>query len=669
MSPYPHLFAPLDLGALTLPNRVVMGSMHTGLEEAPDGFGRLAAFYAERAAAGVGLIVTGGIAPNAEGRLYDGAAALTTGEGAESHRLITAAVHAAGGRICLQILHGGRYSQHADAVAPSPLRAPIAPVTPRELSDAEVRATIDDFARCAALALAAGYDGVEVMGSEGYLLNQFLAARTNQRSDDWGGSAEARMRMPVEVVRAVRDRIGPHPLLIYRLSMLDLVEGGQTLDEVRTLARAVERAGASIISTGIGWHESRIPTIATNVPRAAFAPVTAAVRRAVAIPTIAANRINTPEIAEEVLATDADLVSLARPFLADPEFLAKSAAGRPDRINTCIACNQACLDRTFAGLVASCLVNPRACHETVLTLRPTNTERTVAVVGAGPAGLAAATTAAARGFAVTLFEADDEIGGQFRLARQIPGKEEYAQTLRYFANELAVRGVVVRTGVRAALDDLAPFDVILLATGVTPRIPDVPGIDHPSVVTYAQVLGDHAPVGDRVAIMGAGGIGVDIADYLTTPAGAPETVEEFYAHWGIDPTFASPGGLAAPIPERPARLVHLVQRRTSPIGAGLGRTTGWIHRAVLAQRGVNLVRGASYERIDDAGLHLIVDGQPLTLQVDTIVVCAGQEPQRELHDALLAAGKQVHLIGGADEAAELDAVRAIRQATEVAATL
>jgi 2,4-dienoyl-CoA reductase (NADPH2) len=671
MTPYPHLFAPLDLGFVTCKNRVVMGSMHVGLEEAPDGFVRLAAFYAERAAAGVGLIVTGGLAPNAEGRLHASGATLTTPAEAGQHRVVTDAVHAAGGLICLQILHSGRYALHPDAVAPSPLQAPITPFAPRELTDDDVRRTIDDFARCAALARDAGYDGVEIMASEGYLLNQFLAARTNRRTDDWGGSYENRMRMPVEVVRAVREAVGPTSIVIYRLSMLDLVEGGQSQDEVRLLAQAVEDAGATIISTGIGWHESRVPTIATSVPRGAFAGVTAALRAAVTIPVVAANRINTPDVAEAILAAgQADLVSMARPFLADPQLLAKAAAGRPDRINTCIACNQACLDRAFAGLVGSCLVNPRACHETVLTISPVTTPRTVAVVGAGPAGLAAATTAARRGHAVTLFEADDEIGGQFRLARQIPGKEEYGETVRYFASELVDVGVEVRTGARAGLEDLAAFDHVVLATGVTPRVPDVPGIDHPSVVTYQQVLRDHVPVGHRVAIMGAGGIGVDVADYLTAPPGLDSSsIADFYAQWGIDPSYSVPGGLVPPQPEAAARLVHLVQRKASPVGAGLGRTTGWIHRAVLAQRGVKTIRGATYERIDDAGLHLRVDGEPMVLEVDTVVVCTGQEPQRELYEGLLAAGVHVDLVGGADIASELDAERAIRQATEVAAAL
>ena len=670
MEPYPHLFAPLDLGYMTLPNRVVMGSMHTGLEEAPDGFVRLAAFYAERAAAGVGLSVTGGIAPNPEGRLSPAGAVLATEAEAGPHRLVTDAVHSAGGRICLQILHAGRYALHPDAVAPSPLQAPISPFTPRELTSDEVRGTVEDFARCAELARDAGYDGVEIMASEGYLLNQFLTARTNRRTDEWGGSYEARMRMPVETVRAVRARVGPAFLLVYRLSMLDLVEGGQTSEEVRVLAAAVQGAGATIISTGIGWHEARVPTIATTVPRAAFEGVTATLRDVVSVPLVAANRINTPDAAEAILAAGhADLVSMARPFLADPQLLVKAAAGRADRINTCIACNQACLDRAFAGLVGSCLVNPRACHETDLLISPTATPRTVVVVGAGPAGLAAATTAARRGHVVTLFEADDEVGGQFLLARQIPGKEEYAETLRYYRAELAELGVVVRTGVRAGLEDLLAFDRVILATGVTPRVPDVPGIDHPSVVTYQQVLRDHVPVGRRVAIMGAGGIGVDVANYLTAPPGRRQDIAGFCAEWGVDPTFAAPGGLVPPQPRPAARVVHLVQRRATPIGATLGRTTGWIHRAVLAQRGVRTVRGATYERVDDAGLHLSVAGEPVTLSVDTVVLCTGQEPRRDLYDALLVAGIHTTLVGGADVAAELDAERAIRRATEVAAAL
>ena len=669
MTPYPHVFEPLDLGFVTCPNRVVMGSMHTGLEEAPDGFARLAAFYAERAAAGVGLIVTGGIAPNAEGRLSPAGAMLMTAAEAGQHRVVTRAVHDEGALVCLQILHGGRYALHPDCVAPSPLQAPISPFTPRELTDADVHRTIRDFARCARLARDAGYDGVEIMGSEGYLLNEFLASRTNRRTDDWGGRYENRMRMPVEVVRAVRLEVGPDFLIVYRLSMLDLVEDGQSLDEIRTVARAVEAAGASIISTGIGWHESRVPTIAVGVPHGAFVGVTAALRNAVTVPVVAANRVNTPEAAEAILAEGhADLVSMARPFLADPRFLAKAADGQADRINTCIACNQACLDRAFAGLVGSCLVNPRACHETVLTISPATTRRRVAVVGSGPAGLAAATTAARRGLEVTLFEADDEIGGQFRMARQIPGKEDYDQTLRYYANELTDTHVEVRTGTRAHLDDLVGFEHVVLATGVTPRIPGVPGIDHRMVVTYQQVLRDHVPVGQRVAIIGAGGIGVDVADYLTAPPDE-DTVPGFYAHWGIDPTYRVRGGLVEPQPRRGDRTVHLVQRRSSPVGAGLGRTTGWIHRAVLAQRGVGTVRGATYVRVDDGGLHLIVDREPVCLEVDTVVVCAGQEPQRELYEGLAEAGVPVTLVGGADVAAELDAERAIRQATEVAAAL
>jgi 2,4-dienoyl-CoA reductase (NADPH2) len=665
------VFEPLDLGFVTCRNRVVMGSMHLGLEEAADGFPRLAAFYAERASAGVGLIVTGGIAPNAEGRLHPTGATLTAPAQAERHRVITDAVHAEGALVCLQILHGGRYALHPDCVAPSPLQAPISPFTPRELTDADVRRTIDDFARCAQLARNAGYDGVEIMGSEGYLLNEFLARRTNRRDDDWGGPYEHRMRMPVEVVRAVREAVGRDFLILYRLSMLDLVEDGQSPDEVRLLARAVEEAGASIISTGIGWHESRVPTIAAGVPHGAFVGVTAALRDAVTIPLVAANRINTAEAAEAVLAAGhADLVSMARPFLADPQLLSKAAAGRADRINTCIACNQACLDHAFAGRIGSCLVNPRAGHETLLTISVTRAPRRIAVVGAGPAGLAAASTAARRGHQVTLFEADAEIGGQFRMARRIPGKEDYGQTLRYFANELADLAVEVRTGLRARPDDLAGFDHVVLATGVTPRVPDIPGIDHPSVVTYQQVLRDDAAVGERVAVIGAGGIGVDMADFLTRPAGPDEeSVAGFYAQWGIDPTFTARGGLVLPKPRPPRRVVHLVQRRTSPVGAALGRTTGWIRRAVLVQRGVRTVRGATYVRVDDPGLHLTVGGESVLLEVDTVVVCAGQEPQRELYDALRAAGVPVTLVGGADVAVELDAERAIRQATEVAAAL
>ena len=673
MTSYPHLLEPLDLGFVTLPNRVVMGSMHVGLEEAPDGFERMAAFYAERARGGAGLIVTGGIAPNPEGRPLPGGAMLHTPAEADAHRVVTDAVHAAGGRIALQILHFGRYAYHPDLVAPSPLQAPISPFPPHEMTGDDVERTIDDFARCAELARQAGYDGVEIMGSEGYLINEFIAARTNHRTDEWGGEYRARMRFPVEIVRRVRDRVGPDFIIVYRLSMLDLVEGGSTLDEVIELARAVEAAGATMLNSGIGWHEARIPTIATSVPRAAFTWVTRRVRGSVSIPLITSNRINTPEVAERVLSDgDADLVSMARPFLADPDFVAKAAAGRADRINTCIACNQACLDHTFSGLITSCLVNPRACHETLLQIEATPRRRRVAVVGAGPAGLAAATTAAARGHDVVLFEADAVIGGQFNLARQIPGKEEFAETLRYFANRLADTGVEVRLGARVGPADLADggYDAVVVATGVTPRVPEIPGVDHPSVVSYLDVLRDHVPVGPTVAILGAGGIGFDVAEYLTQ-AGPSATLhpELFNAEWGIDPTYTVAGGLTEPMREAPARRVHLLQRKDSKVGAGLGRTTGWIHRATLQRRGVTFVPGVTYDRIDDGGLHITVAGSQRVIEAATIVLCTGQEPMRRLADELVTTGIEVHVIGGADVAAELDAKRAIKQGTEVAAAL
>jgi len=674
MTAYPHLLAPLDLGFTTLPNRVLMGSMHVGLEEAPNGFERMAAFYAERARGGVGLIVTGGIAPNEAGRPLEGGAILASDEQVPNHRLVTEAVHAEGGKICLQILHFGRYAFHADLVGPSSIQAPIAFHAPKAMSGAEIEETIDDFARCAALAQDAGYDGVEIMGSEGYLINEFIAARTNQRSDEWGGSYDNRIRFPVEIVRRVRERVGENFIIIYRLSMLDLVEGGSTLEEVRQLAQAVEAAGATIINTGIGWHEARIPTIATSVPRAGFAWVTKQLMGSVSIPLVATNRINTPEVAEQVLADGAaDMVSMARPFLADADFVAKAAAGQADRINTCIACNQACLDHTFQGLITSCLVNPRACHETVLTIEPVagdQSAKRVAVVGAGPAGLACATTASKRGHQVTLFESDDQIGGQFNLAKQIPGKEEFAETLRYFGRELEETGVEVRLGERATAADLTAYDVVVLATGVTPRIPDVEGVDHPKVVTYLDVLRDKVPVGEKVALMGAGGIGFDVAEYLTQngPSGAVAP-EVFNAEWGIDATYASRGGLAAPTREEPARSVALLQRKESKVGAGLGKTTGWIHRATMAQRKVAMVPGVTYERIDDLGLHAVINGERTVLDVDTVVLCTGQEPLRELQAELEARGQVVHLIGGADVAAELDAKRAIQQGTELAASL
>ncbi|WP_327682346.1 NADPH-dependent 2,4-dienoyl-CoA reductase [Kitasatospora sp. NBC_00458] len=671
---YPHLLRPLDLGFTTLPNRVIMGSMHVGLEEAPDGPERLAAFYAERARGGVGLIVTGGIAPNEAGRPWGGGAMLTTEEEADRHRVVTDAVHAAGGRIALQILHFGRYAYHPDLVAPSAVQAPISPYPPRALTADEVERTIEDFARCAALARRAGYDGVEVMGSEGYLINEFIAAATNHREDEWGGPYENRMRFPVEIVRRVRERVGPDFILIYRLSMLDLVPGGSTLPEVVRLARAVEEAGATIINTGIGWHEARIPTIAASVPRGAFAWVTRKVMGSVGIPLVTSNRINTPELAERLLADGyADLVSLARPLLADADFVAKARDGRADAVNTCIGCNQACLDHTFSGKTTSCLVNPRACHETELVLAPTRTRKRIGVVGAGPAGLAFAVSAAERGHAVTLFDAADTIGGQLDVARRIPGKEEFDETIRYYRTRLAELGVEQRLGALVEAPELAAeaFDEVVLATGVTPRIPaDLPGVDHPSVLGYLDVLRDGAPVGERVAVVGAGGIGFDVAEYLTDQGDEASLNPSVHQRkWGIDPEYRERGGLARPERPAPPRRVHLLQRRTGKVGAGLGKTTGWIHRAELKHRGVTTVAGARYDLIDDAGLHFTLDGEPQLLPVDTVVLCTGQEPRRDLDAALRALGIVPHLIGGADEAAELDAKRAIKQGTELAAAL
>ncbi|MCP3818256.1 NADPH-dependent 2,4-dienoyl-CoA reductase [Streptomyces sp. A3M-1-3] len=673
MSPYPHLLSPLDLGFTTLPNRVLMGSMHVGLEEAERGFERMAAFYAERARGAVGLIVTGGIAPNEQGRPYEGGAKLTTEAEAAKHRAVTDAVHREGGRIAMQLLHFGRYAYHEDLVAPSAIQAPISPYVPNALTDAEVEQTVEDFVRAAGLAKLAGYDGVEIMGSEGYLINEFIASATNHREDRWGGSYENRIRFPLEIVRRVREHVGPDFILIYRLSMLDLVPGGSSLEEVVTLAQRIEAAGATLINTGIGWHEARIPTIATSVPRGAYTWVTKKLMGSVSIPLITSNRINTPEVAEQLLAEGrADMVSMARPFLADPDFVAKARDGRADSINTCIGCNQACLDHTFSGKLTSCLVNPRACHETELVLSPTRRRKRIGVVGAGPAGLAFAVSAAERGHAVTLFDAADEIGGQLNIAKRVPGKEEFEETLRYFRTQLEAHGVDVRLNTRVGAADLAAdaYDDVVVATGVTPRTPEIPGVDHPSVVSYLDVLRDGAPVGERVAIVGAGGIGFDIAEYLTDGGDAasldPDT---YFRQWGVDTDYRGRGGLRAPERPKPPRTVHLLQRKTSKVGAGLGKTTGWIHRTELKHRGVTMVAGATYDRIDDAGLHLTVDGVSSVLPVDTVVLCTGQEPRRALYEELAAAGTSVHLIGGADVAAELDAKRAIKQGTELAAAL
>ena len=664
---YPHLLAPLDLGFTTLKNRVLMGSMHTGLEDIANSHERMAAFYAARARGGVGLIVTGGFAPNQDSIVMQGASILDNEVEAQKHRVITEAVHAHGAKICVQILHTGRYAYSKRPVAPSALKAPINPATPHALTEAEIDQTIADYAQCAAMCQFAGYDGVEIMGSEGYLINQFIAPQTNQREDRWGGSFENRIRFCLEVLRAVRARVGADFIIVYRLSMLDLVEGGSTWDEVVALAKAVEQAGVTIINTGVGWHEARIPTIMTSVPRAAYAWVTRRMMGQVKIPLIATNRINDPQVAEDLLARgDADMVSMARPFLADAEFVNKAAAGRADAINTCIGCNQACLDHIFSRQLCSCLVNPIACRELEVKVVRSSAPKRVAVVGAGPAGLAAATQLAERGHSVSLFDSAAQIGGQFNLARRIPGKEEFGETLRYFGTRVAELGVDLQLNRRVGAEDLAGYDHVVVATGVTPRTPAIPGIEHPKVVGYIELIEGRRQAGKRVAVVGAGGIGFDVAELLTHAGDQGDPVDAYRREWGIDAHYQQRGGLTAPQMPATPREVWLLQRKASKLGDGLAKTTGWARRLLLQKRGVHLQGGCDYLGIDDAGLHIAIDGKQRVLEVDTVVVCAGQEPRRELVAGLVAAGIAHTLIGGADVAAELDAKRAIAQATEFA---
>ncbi|MBF7734399.1 NADPH-dependent 2,4-dienoyl-CoA reductase [Rhodococcus sp. ARC_M13] len=671
---FPRLLEPLDLGFTTLKNRVVMGSIHTGLEDRAKDTDRLAEYFAERARGGVGLIITGGYAPNRTGWLLPFGAKLTNRIEARRHRRITKAVHDAGGKIAMQILHAGRYSYQPFSVSASSIKAPINPFRPRKLTGRGVRWQIRNYVRCARLAKSSGYDGVEIMGGEGYFINQFLCERTNKRTDQWGGSSENRRRMAVEIVRRTRKAVGPNFIIVFRLSMADLVEGGQTWDEIVSLAKEVEAAGATIINTDIGWHESRVPTIVTSVPRAAFVDITGKLEKHVDIPVAASNRINMPETAEEILNRgDAQLISMARPMLADPDWVNKAERGASDEINTCIACNQACLDHAFVHKQVSCLLNPRAGRETTLILSPTRRTKNLAVVGAGPAGLSAALNLAQRGHSVTLFEASDKIGGQFGIAQLIPGKEEFAETIRYYTRMLDVAGVTVKLETRVAPADLiGSFDEVVVATGVTPRVPKIPGIENSKVLTYAEVVREGKPVGKSVAVIGAGGIGVDVSEFLTHPTSPTLHLKEWKQEWGVTEPEMAPGALTTPVPELSEREVYLLQRKPGRIGAGLAKTTGWVHRAALKNKGVHELSGVNYERIDDAGLHITFGEKhekPRLLEVDTIVICAGQESVRDLVDELTVAGVVTHIIGGADVAGELDAKRAIEQGTRLAAKI
>ncbi|MFY0679207.1 MAG: NADPH-dependent 2,4-dienoyl-CoA reductase [Thalassovita sp.] len=674
MTDYPHLFAPLDLGFTTLKNRVLMGSMHTGLEETKD-WARVAEFYAARARGGVALMVTGGIGPNLEGSVLPGAAMMASQSDVENHSVVTKAVHDAGGKIAMQILHAGRYAYSPKCVAPSPVKSPISPFPPQELDEAGIEKQIADIVNAALLAQQAGYDGVEIMGSEGYFLNQFLVSHTNKREDRWGGSYENRMRLPIEVVRRVRAAVGPNFILIYRISMIDLVPNGSTHDEVVQLAGEIEKAGATILNTGIGWHEARVPTIATSVPRRAFAWVTQKLMGKVSIPIITSNRINMPEVAESVLAEGcADMVSMARPLLADADFVVKAEQGQAALIAPCIGCNQACLDHTFSGKLTTCLVNPRACNETELSILPTDTPKSIAVVGAGPAGLSAALTASERGHAVTLIDRSDHLGGQLNMARQVPGKEEFHGLVDWFAARVAHSSITLRLGTEATAQDLQGFDEVIIATGVIPRDPGIPGQDRPNVFNYIDVLRHKVEIGPKVAVIGAGGIGFDVAEYLVTDESPTLDLPEWLKEWGVSDPAVDRGGLApsGPQPEAPVRQVTLLQRKAKALGKGLGKTTGWIHRATLKMKQVEMIGGVNYERIDDDGLHISFGearDNAKVIPCDAVVLCAGQLSERSLADALIELGTTPHVIGGADVAAELDAKRAIDQGTRLAASL